>query len=65
MKRYYINGWTDTEERELVRIMLDGMRNGRGVQELFDVAETQIGRSRKSCMNRWYSIRHKHLKAIV
>lgn len=65
MKRFYVNGWTDAEEKKLVEIMMDGQRNGKGVHELFDDAEREIGRSGKSCMNRWYSIRHKHLKEIV
>lgn len=65
MSKYYINGWTDTEERKLIEIMINGMNGDMGVHELFYEAEKQIGRSSKSCMNRWYTIRHKHLKQIV
>jgi hypothetical protein len=65
MKNYYVNGWTDKEERTLVNIMMEGMSEGKNVHELFEQAETTIGRSRKACMGRWYSIRHKFLKQIV
>lgn len=65
MSKYYINGWTDAEERKLIEIMIAGMKSGNGVHELFSKVEEEIGRSSKSCMNRWYSIRHKHLKEIV
>lgn len=65
MKRYYINGWTDQEERQLIDLMLQGMNEGKGVHELFHEASQLIGRSDKSCMNRWYSIRHKYIKQIV
>jgi hypothetical protein len=65
MKKYYINGWTDQEELTLVEIMMEGMKEGVSVHELFYKAESVLGRSNKSCMNRWYSIRHKHMKQIV
>lgn len=65
MKNYYVNGWTDSQERRLAEIMTTGLRRGERVNDLLRLAGKEIGRSHKSCMNRWYDIRHMHLKEIV
>lgn len=65
MKNYYVNGWTEQEEKKLADFMLSRQKEGKGVHESFYEISTELGRSERACMNRWYAIRHKFLKEIV
>lgn len=57
MNRYHYCAWTDEEDSRLTEIMIRGMNERKRVRILFHEAAAKIGRSAKSCENRWYEIR--------
>lgn len=57
MTRYYYHAWTDEEDRKLVNLMTSGLNARKKTLALFNEAAEALGRTAKSCQNRWYEIR--------
>ena len=57
MTRYYYHTWTEEEDLKLVNIMTSGIANRKKTLVLFNEAAEALGRTAKSCQNRWYEIR--------
>lgn len=57
MTQYYYHSWTDDEDRNLHEIMTRGMLERKKTLALFVEAGLALGRTAKSCQNRWYEIK--------
>lgn len=62
MAKYYYHGWTSEDDSLLTEIMTSHDR--KKVHERFNEAAERLGRTAKSCQNRWYEIRQTHSKAV-
>ena len=57
MTKFYYHAWTSEEDRKLTEIMTAGYRDREKTLALFNKAATELGRTPKSCQNRWYELR--------
>ncbi|MFD0673948.1 SANT/Myb-like DNA-binding domain-containing protein [Cohnella sp. GCM10027633] len=57
MTRFYYHSWTSDEDRQLTEIMTKGMNDRKKTLALFIEAGASLGRTAKSCQNRWYEIK--------
>jgi len=57
MTRFYYHTWTDEEDRKLTEIMTRGYADRKKTLALFNEAAAELGRTAKSCQNRWYEIK--------
>jgi Myb-like DNA-binding protein len=57
MNKYHYSTWTAAEDKLLTEIMQTGMKERVRILVLFNRAEKRLGRTAKSCQNRWYEIR--------
>lgn len=55
--KYHFSAWTGTEDKLLTEIMENGIRERVKILVLFNRAAKNLGRTAKSCQNRWYEIR--------
>jgi len=57
MPRYYYHTWTHEEDQKLHEIMTSGIAGREKTLALFNKAAAELGRTAKSCQNRWYEIK--------
>lgn len=57
MTQFYYHTWTAEEDRKLNEIMTKGMYERKKTLALFVEAGLTLGRTAKSCQNRWYEIK--------
>jgi hypothetical protein len=57
MTRFYYCTWTDEDDRKLSEIMNKGFSERKKTLALFNEAASALGRTAKSCQNRWYEIK--------
>ncbi len=57
MTQFYYHVWTDFEDRQLTEIMMKGAADRKKTLKLFNEAAAALGRTAKSCQNRWYEIK--------
>lgn len=57
MPKYYYNVWTGEDDRMLQEIMTSGYAQRKKTLVLFNEAAIALGRTAKSCQNRWYEIK--------
>jgi hypothetical protein len=57
MSKYHFCAWTGSEDQKLTEIMESGVRDREKILVLFNVAAKELGRTAKSCQNRWYEIK--------
>lgn len=55
--KYHFSTWTGSEDKQLAEIMENGIRDRVKILVLFNRAAKELGRTSKSCQNRWYEIR--------
>jgi hypothetical protein len=57
MNKYHFSTWTGQEDLLLAEIMENGIKDRVKILVLFNRAATRLGRTAKSCQNRWYEIK--------
>mgnify|MGYP001294649189 CR=1 FL=1 len=57
MTKFYYHTWTSDEDRKLTEIMNTGIAEREKTLTLFNKAAAVLGRTAKSCQNRWYEIK--------
>jgi len=57
MTKFYYHTWTSEEDRKLTEIMTSGHMAREKTLALFNKAASELGRTAKSCQNRWYELR--------
>jgi hypothetical protein len=55
--KYHFSTWTGSEDKQLTEIMENGIKERVKILVLFNRAAKNLGRTAKSCQNRWYEIR--------
>lgn len=55
--KYHFSTWTGQEDLMLAEIMESGIKERVKILVLFNRASRELGRTAKSCQNRWYEIR--------
>lgn len=55
--KYHFHSWTGSEDKKLTEIMESGIKERVKILILFNRAAKELGRTAKSCQNRWYEIK--------